>query len=243
MQMQSMRTLTFLFSLLLPAAAAAQQAEARSAADRLADRLPAAEAQRVGALVDSLARLGAPAEPMVLKALEGASKRAPAARIEAAVRALGADLQRARGALGAKADVAEVAAGAQALRAGASPEAIGGIKRARGAASATVPLGVLADLVAQGVPVQQALDVVSSLASRGASDADYTVVSRGGRPTVTGAGRGAAGRAGAPGIGVGGTPPGQGGTRPGGANVPPGKPASPGRPETPGRPDNPGGRP
>src|SRR5207245_1087389 len=80
------------------------------------------------------------------------------------------DLGHARDALGSTASPAELTAGAAALRAGASQATLAQLRHARGE-SLTVPLAVLADLVASGVPVDSAAAAVLGLAAR-ARDAD-----------------------------------------------------------------------
>jgi len=90
--------------------------------------------------------------------------------IVAAVRRLAVDLGRAREALGSTASPAELGAGAAALRAGASQATLAELRHAR-REPLIVPLAVLADLVASGVPVDSAAAAVLSLAGR-ARDAD-----------------------------------------------------------------------
>jgi len=124
----------------------------------------------VAALVDSARAAGLPAEPLVQRALEGATKRAPGDRIVAAVRRLGADLGRAREILGSAASLPELEAGAAALRAGAAPAVLAELRRTR-RQPLTVPLAVLADLVASGVPADSAATAVLALAAT-ARDAD-----------------------------------------------------------------------
>ncbi|HSE28414.1 MAG TPA: hypothetical protein VLA95_09315 [Gemmatimonadales bacterium] len=131
----------------------------------------------VARLVDSARAAGLPDEPLVDKALEGASKRAAGARIADAVRALLVDLGRARDALGGGSE-AELTAGAAALRAGVAPGTLGELRRARGAEALSVPLATLADLVSRGVPVETAQAVVVALAARGVSDAGYVELRR-----------------------------------------------------------------
>ena len=137
------------------------------------DRLDPALGITVRQLVDSARAAGLPTEPLVDKALEGASKHAPGARISGAVRGLLEDLGRARGALGSGATEPELVAGAAALRAGLPPEGLGALRRARRDAAVTVPLATLADLVARGVPVETAQDAVLKLARRGEPDEDF----------------------------------------------------------------------
>ncbi|MGH7568986.1 MAG: hypothetical protein ACREL9_08470 [Gemmatimonadales bacterium] len=118
----------------------------------------------VAGLLDSARAAGLPTEPLVDRALEGALKRAPAVAIVAAVRRLGVDLRTARDALGSAASPAELDAGAGALRADVQPDDLTRLRRARPGRSLTIPLAVLADLVAQGVAVDSAAAFVVALA-------------------------------------------------------------------------------
>lgn len=156
---------------LLARAAAGQDA-------RLATRLDPVTRGAVTAMVDSARRAGLPAEPLVDKALEGASKRAPGTRITAAVRALANELGAARSALGAAASAAELVAGAGALHAGATPDALQRIRAVRPREPLTVPLAVVADLVARGVPADTASAAVLALARADARDDDFLALRR-----------------------------------------------------------------
>src|SRR2546421_195570 len=75
---------------LVAAAAAAQQRDSRL------ERLDSTTRPIVAALVDSARAAALPTEPLVQRALEGATKRATGDRIVAAVRRLAPDLDRAR---------------------------------------------------------------------------------------------------------------------------------------------------
>lgn len=161
----------------LAAAAAAPPALAQDS--RLAGRLDPATRAAVEAVVDSARRRGLPTEPLVDKALEGASKRAPGPRIVAALRTLASDLALARDALGERTPEPDLVAGAGALRAGARPEALRELRQARRDQPVTVPLAVLSDLVARGVPPDTAAAVVVALARRGAGDRDFGELERG----------------------------------------------------------------
>src|SRR5881296_4160175 len=105
--------------------ATAQQPDSRL------ERLDAATRPTVAALVDSARGVGLPAEPLVQRALEGATKRASGDVIVAAVRRLAVDLGRARDALGSTALPAELSAGAAALHAGASQTILAELRHAR----------------------------------------------------------------------------------------------------------------
>ena len=156
--------LPLLVAMLVAAPAATQQTDPRL------ERLDAATRPVVLALVDSARRDLLPTEPLVQRALEGATKRASGDVIVAAVRRLAVDLGHARQALGSTASPAELSAGAAALHAGASQTTLAELRHVRGE-PLIVPLAVLADLVASGVPVDSAAAAVLSLARR-ARDAD-----------------------------------------------------------------------
>lgn len=162
------------------------QASAAAPAARLSGRLDPATAAAVLTVIDSAVAAGLPAGPLVQKALEGTSKRAAPERIVVAVRGLSTDLRAARAALGANASEPELVAGVGALRAGAGAEALARLKVARGTESALLPLAVLSDLVAQGTPVDRAVEVVTALAERRASDAQYRALPAGPPPTTGG---------------------------------------------------------
>src|SRR2546428_3155761 len=84
------------------------------------DRLDPDTRAQVTAVVDWARLAGLPAEPLIQRALEGATKGAPGPRIVTAVRRLSTDLGTARAALGDEASAPELEAGVAALRAGAT---------------------------------------------------------------------------------------------------------------------------
>lgn len=165
-------------SLLLPlhsVRAQQQQGDARL------ERLEPATRVAVAALVDSARKTHLPAEPLIDKALEGEKKGADGGRIVIAVRGLYAELRSARAALGSSAGVDEINAGANALHAGLPMRNLAQLRSASlhaGRARVTMPLTVATDLIARGVPVAVASDVVLSLARAGLRDADYTMFQR-----------------------------------------------------------------
>src|SRR2546430_6695146 len=113
----------------------------------------------VAAVVDSAHGVGLPVEPIIQRALEGATKGASGARIVAAVRRLAVDLGTARSALGTSASAPELEAAVAALRAGATPEVLVHLRDVR-PPPPTMALSVLADLVASGVPADSAAAAV-----------------------------------------------------------------------------------
>jgi hypothetical protein len=153
---------------LLAGSAAAQGRP--TAEERLRGRLDAATEASVLALVDSARAVGLPTEPLVDKALEGASKRAPGPRIVTAVRTLSTELGGARDALGGDAPPAEIAAAAGALHIGVRPGEIARLRSARSRQPLTVALGVLSDLVARGVPTDTATMAVTVLVDARVAD-------------------------------------------------------------------------
>lgn len=225
---------------------AAAPLAAQGSNGRLSGRFPATDVQRLGALIDSFAVAGAPEDPLVLKAIEGASKGASAGRVENALRDLGAALLQAREALGPAADPRDVTAGAGALRAGARPAALASLRGARPSGSLAVPLGTLADLLARGVAVERAEQVIVQLAARKAGDAEFGQVAgsvaeaAGGRRSAT-PGQTKAGKKMPPGPPAG--VPGNGGRSdpPGKANGNSGNPGNTGKPPNTGSPPSGGG--
>jgi hypothetical protein len=151
----------------------AGRADAQDARLARLDRRVQAE---VGALLDSARSLGIPAEPVVDKALEGAAKRAPNERIIVVVRSRFRELVAARAALGSGAMDAELIAAADALHAGASPSVITTLRSRRPGAPLTIPLAVLADLIARGVPADTASSAVLALATTPATDAQFAAL-------------------------------------------------------------------
>ena len=163
------RVLLATVALVVTSAGAAAQDGGRPPERRLDGRLDEATRVSVVAQLDSARRAGLPVEPLVERALEGASKRAmgrpvTGADIVAAVHRLRQALGTARGALGSRASSAELAAGASALQADVGVSTIAALRRARPDASLTVPLSVLTDLVAIGVPADTAARTVVALA-------------------------------------------------------------------------------
>lgn len=147
-----------------------QAAPALALQDPRLERLDPETRSSVSAIVDSARGVGLPSEPLVQRALEGATKGAAGPRIVAAVRRLSAELGTVRTVLGARASTPELEAAVAALRAGASTQVLANLRAAR-RGSLTMTLSVLADLVASGVPPDSAAAAVLALAPK-ARDAD-----------------------------------------------------------------------
>jgi len=160
---------------------------------RLAERLDVTTAAAVQRVVDSAAHEGLPTEPLIQKALEGGTLGASGDRIVDAVGALHGQLGRARQALGVRASEADLTAAAGALRAGVSPASLQRLQSLRGDRPLVVPIAVLTDLVADGVPPDEATRSVLDLARDGRPDDEFMALR--------------AGRGGSPGTEPGGRPP------------------------------------
>lgn len=173
MKIRTLRHVLALVALAVaPALAVARPAEAQAGDPRakLAARLDSGAVAAILPVIDAAAEQGLPVDPLVQKALEGASKRAPSDRIVAAVRRLSSQLASARLALG-PASASELVAGASALQAGVRPEMLAAIRSERPAASLAVPLGVLAELIARGVPADTGAMAVTALLDAKVTDA------------------------------------------------------------------------
>jgi hypothetical protein len=119
--------------------------------------------------IDGARARSLPTDPLVDRALEGAMKRAPGARIRAAVSALAERLEVARNELAPAPTDGDIAAGAGALGVGVPREALRAIRSIQPDRPVAVPLGVLTELVARRVPVDRAKTIVVDLLRRGAS--------------------------------------------------------------------------
>jgi hypothetical protein len=145
---------------------------------RLSERLDQGTATSVQRVVDSAKQSGLPTEPLIQKALEGGTLGASGERILAAVETLRGQLGRAREALGRNATEAELTTAAGALRAGLPPNALQRLQSLRGDRPLVVPLAVLADLVAEGMPPDQATQSVLDLARDGRPDDEFVALRR-----------------------------------------------------------------
>ena len=150
---------------------------ARAQESRLVGRVPEPARAQLDATLVSARADGLPTEPLVDRALEGAVKGARSELIVAAVNRLLDELRQARQAFGGHASAAELTAGASALRAGASRADLARLRKLRPESPLTIPAGVLADLVAAGVPADTGIAAVLALASN-AADADYIIFRR-----------------------------------------------------------------
>lgn len=153
-------------AMVAPACALADE----SAEARLRARLGPELAPQVVEVVRASAAQGLPTAPLVARALEGASRHADAGAILAAVRRQASGLAAARRVLGPAARDIEIEAGAGALLAGVPEDSIASLRRARPTGSLVIPLVVLSDFVARGVPASNASNTVLAATRAGAPD-------------------------------------------------------------------------
>ena len=143
---------------------------------RLAMRLDAKTSEAVAAIVDAARQEGIPTEPLINRALEGASKRAAGDVIVAVVRSWVGDLRRARQALGTSATEAEIDAGAKALRAGVRVQELQRLGQAKAGVRYAMALDVMSYVINRGVPPDTAARVVVSLVLASATDEQLTTL-------------------------------------------------------------------
>jgi hypothetical protein len=131
-----------------------------------AQRTPA---QRIEAARARAAQVGIPVELLQQRIAEGRAKGVPEDRIAAAVERREAGLERAQDALrGTRTTPPELGAAADALDAGVDAQSIRTVIQAARAEERPVALAVLAELVRQGMPMDQALaSVTAAIARRG----------------------------------------------------------------------------
>lgn len=146
----------------------AAQSATTAGTSSLGATLDSSATAQLAAIVDDARGRGLPVEPIVAKARLGLLRHASADRIVAAARAVAERLEQARGALDPRPSAADIAAGADALSAGVNTDALRNVRRAARERGVAVPLGVLAQLVASGVPVARATTIVTDLVRRGA---------------------------------------------------------------------------
>lgn len=145
---------------------------------RLAARLDAETQSRVSLVIERARAVSLPVEPLIDKALEGARKRAPNAKIVEAVTTLAARLDSSRVAMGSASSEAELVAGASALQAGVGSDVLKQLRHERVGRSLAVPLVVLGDLVTRGVPHDTASALILLVAREGLGDETLLAIQR-----------------------------------------------------------------
>ena len=230
-----------------PAAPAAGASQAQDPADRLRQVLPADVAERVLATVARARARQLPAQALEMRALKFAARGEAPAAIERAVTEHAARLEAANAALGqgrgGRPSGDEVEAGAEALRQGVDGAAVSALARsAPSGRSLAVPLYVVGQLAARGLPSDEALSRVRDRLAARATDAELqalpaqAVAGRANRPADAGRDAAQARRPAAAGGTAGGRPAGVpanpgAGARPAGAGT--SRPTTGGRPGAP----------
>jgi hypothetical protein len=130
--------------------------------------LDSATIAAIGPILQQAQAARLPLQPLYAKAREGEVRRAPLAGIESAVRSLAQRLRTANDALAPDATEQELRAAADAIKAGVPVETLRAMRKAGRDGSLAVPLGVLTQLVARGVPVEKASVQIVDLLERGA---------------------------------------------------------------------------
>lgn len=115
---------------------------------------------------------GLPIRPLIAKAQEGVTKRATGERIRVAVASQARRLEQARDLLAPSPSEAEIVAGADALALRVPAPMLKQIRAAYPLTqSVAMPLDVMTELVARGVPAKHALEQITNLMTRGATPA------------------------------------------------------------------------
>jgi hypothetical protein len=145
---------------------------------RLRGALDAETLAKVTRLTDSARAESLPIDPLVGVALEGAQRHASGPRIARAVQDYLVALRGARAALAPDASSPEIVSGAGVLLAGVPADVLKHLRAAQPRRSLTVPLVVLADLLARGVPTDTASHAIESATRANARDEDFTALRR-----------------------------------------------------------------
>lgn len=138
-----------------------------------ADRDASAELAKI---VAAARDAGLPVDAILGKVKYGAIVHAPPQRIIAAARAVATRLQVARDALAPRPTATDISNGADALEYGATKDELRAVRTASGDQPISTPLGVLAQLVASGVPPKRAATIVTDLIKRHASSAQLVAL-------------------------------------------------------------------
>lgn len=134
----------------------------------LSDLEPGAATDSIRVIILAASSHGVPPDPLLTKVREGIAKRSPPTRIRDAVGALAARLAAAREALAPVLSIDEANAGAGAMQMGVAAPSLREMRRIWPATSLAVPLGVVTELVVDGVTPSQAAMRVRELMAHGA---------------------------------------------------------------------------
>ncbi len=252
--MRFLNSFTAIALALLMAAQSAAQTQAHDPSERLREVLPADVAARVLERIADARAHQLPADALEQRALKFAARGVAPAAIERSVAEQAERMSAAREALesarGQKPSDDEVEAGAEAIRQGVDAAGVSALaKSAPSGRSLAVPLYVLGNLAASGIPAADALARVRDRLAARASDAEIeqlpaqaaaaAAAARGNRPAEVGRDLAATRSKGASAAAGGGTPtagPPRGVPANGGAAA---RPTPAGRPPHPGRPNRP----
>jgi hypothetical protein len=164
---------------ILAGAAIITAAASRFNDPRLLTALDDKTREAVSAIIEAARGEGLPVEPLVDKALEGATKGASGPRIITAVRSWAAELRRARQALGPAVSDRDIEAGATALRAGVNVRELERLKVSKGTGNRLASsLDVLTFLVRAGVPADTIAPVIIRLVLAAATEDQLAVLQR-----------------------------------------------------------------
>jgi hypothetical protein len=130
--------------------------------------LDSATVAAIAPILDQARASRLPLQVLYAKAREGQVKRAPVPKIEEAVRTLAEQMRTANEALSPNATEQELSAATDALKAGVPAATLRAMRDAGRDASLAVPIGVLTQLIARGVPVEKACTQIVDLLNRGA---------------------------------------------------------------------------
>jgi hypothetical protein len=144
----------------------------------LASRLDKPTYTAVTAIVDSARIAKMPTKPLLDKALEGAARGMDGPTIVGAVQQRWVRMGAAKQGLGTSASPDEIRAAVSALEAGVAVRDLARLRAAGGRRPVTMPLAVLADLIARSVPVPTATDLVLQLTRSGVRDGDFSTFQR-----------------------------------------------------------------
>jgi len=125
---------------------------------------------------DRAEKLGLPLDALDTKAREGFMKAASTKSVRDAVRDYADRMIKAREALKPTRGTAEIAAGADALQNDVPERVLRNLRQAQKNRSLEVPLGLLTELVVQGVPLQKATAQVESMVKAGIAESRMITV-------------------------------------------------------------------
>jgi len=143
-------------------AVAAQDSTAIAGLDR-------ATAAQVAQIIESSRARGLPVEPILSKVRFALVVHAPPAKIVATASAVATRLVAARDVVAPHTNPGDIAAGEEALSFDVPKDVLRKVVKASPNRSVAVPIGVLTQLVVNGVPAGKAGDIVTELIKRGAS--------------------------------------------------------------------------